>query len=187
MTYSSTMIANNILSRTFAGKAYISPMKLQRVLYFVASEYQKATKRPLLEESFSTWAYGPVLYSVYDEFRSFGRGNITCYARDARGDMFGITESQDIELKVALERVWDKTKSMSAVELSEITIKTATGGVELTVTPVDKGQNRRAYSSRKMQDWFMFNELFGSEDNWMQFCNAYVGKVIKKYREESNC
>lgn len=33
----------------------------------------------------------------------------------------------------------------------------------------------------------MFNELFGSEDNWMQFCNAYVGKVIKKYREESNC
>ena len=123
MTYSSTMIANNILSRTFAGKAYISPMKLQRVLYFVASEYQKATKRPLLEESFSTWAYGPVLYSVYDEFRSFGRGNITCYARDARGDVFGITESQDIELKVALERVWDKTKSMSAVELSEITHK----------------------------------------------------------------
>lgn len=68
-----------------------------------------------------------------------------------------------------------------------VTIKTATGGVELTVTPVDKGQNRRAYSSRKMQDWFMLNELFGSEDNWMQFCNAYVGKVIKKYREESNC
>lgn len=123
MAYSSTNIANNILSRSFADKKYISPMKLQKILYFVASEYQKLTGRPLLEEPFSTWAYGPVLYSVYDEFRFFGRGNITRYARNARGDMFSITETQDIELKVALERVWNKTKNMSAVELSEITHK----------------------------------------------------------------
>ncbi|WP_268905973.1 hypothetical protein [Corynebacterium diphtheriae] len=41
MAYSPTMIANNILSRAFADKAYITPMKLQKILYFVASEYQK--------------------------------------------------------------------------------------------------------------------------------------------------
>ncbi|MDD7586176.1 MAG: DUF4065 domain-containing protein [Mycobacteriaceae bacterium] len=121
MAYSPTMIANNILSRAFAEKAYISPMKLQKILYFVASEYQKATKRLLLEEPFSTWAYGPVVYSVYDEFRSFSKDNIKRYARDARGDVFVIDETQDIELKVALDRVWDKTKDMGAVKLSEIT------------------------------------------------------------------
>lgn len=121
MAYSPTMIANNILSRSFAEKAYMSPMKLQKILYFVASEYQKATKQPLLEEPFSTWAYGPVVYSVYDEFRRFSKGNIDRYARDARGGVFVIDESQDIELKVALDRVWDKTKKMGAVELSEIT------------------------------------------------------------------
>lgn len=121
MAYSPTMIANNILSRAFAEKAYMSPMKLQKILYFVASEYQKATKRPLLEEPFSTWAYGPVVYSVYDEFRSFSKDNIKRYARDARGDVFVIDETQDIELKVALDRVWDKTKDIGAVKLSEIT------------------------------------------------------------------
>lgn len=121
MAYSPTMIANNILSRAFAEKAYISPMKLQKILYFVASEYQKATKRPLLEEPFSTWAYGPVVYSVYDEFRSFRKDNIKRYGRDARGDVFVIDETQDIELKVALDRVWHKTKNMTAVALSEIT------------------------------------------------------------------
>ncbi|CAB0740544.1 hypothetical protein FRC0103_02149 [Corynebacterium diphtheriae] len=115
------MIANNILSRAFADKAYITPMKLQKILYFVASEYQKATRRLLLEEPFSTWAYGPVVYSVYDEFRSFSKDNIKRYARDARGGVFVIDETQDIELKVALDRVWDKTKDMGAVELSEIT------------------------------------------------------------------
>ncbi|CAB0526037.1 hypothetical protein FRC0485_02330 [Corynebacterium diphtheriae] len=121
MAYSPTMIANNILSRAFADKAYITPMKLQKILYFVASEYQKATRRLLLEEPFSTWAYGPVVYSVYDEFRSFSKDNIKRYARDARGGVFVIDETQDIELKVALDRVWDKTKDMGAVELSEIT------------------------------------------------------------------
>lgn len=121
MAYSPTMIANNILSRAFAEKAYMSPMKLQKVLYFVASEYQKATKRPLLEEPFSTWAYGPVVYSVYDEFRSFSKDNIKRYARDARGNVFMIDETQDIELKVALDRVWDRTKNVGAVRLSEIT------------------------------------------------------------------
>lgn len=115
------MIANNILSRAFAEKAYMSAMKLQKILYFVAAEYQKATKRTLLEEPFSTWAYGPVVYSVYDEFRSFSRNNIKRYARDARGKVLVIDESQDIELKVALDRVWDKTKTMGAVKLSEIT------------------------------------------------------------------
>ncbi|MGQ4493654.1 DUF4065 domain-containing protein [Corynebacterium diphtheriae] len=74
-----------------------------------------------MEEPFSTWAYGPVVYSVYDEFRSFSKDNIKRYARDARGDVFVIDETQDIELKVALDRVWDKAKGMGAVKLSEIT------------------------------------------------------------------
>ncbi|WP_301432310.1 Panacea domain-containing protein [Corynebacterium tuberculostearicum] len=115
------MIANNILTRAFAEKSYLTPMKLQKILYFVASEYQKATSRTLLEEPFSTWAYGPVVYSVYDEFRGFSKENIKRYARDALGNVFVIDESQDIELKVALDRVWHKTKDIGAVRLSEIT------------------------------------------------------------------
>lgn len=121
MAYSPTMIANNILSRAFAEKIDLTPMKLQKILYFVASEYQKATGRPLLEEPFSTWAYGPVVYSVYDEFRAFSKSPITRYGRDARGDAFVIDESEDIELKYAVERVWAKAKKMSAKKLSEIT------------------------------------------------------------------
>ncbi|MBM7824576.1 putative phage-associated protein [Arcanobacterium pluranimalium] len=115
------MIANNVLSRSFAEKIYISSMKLQKIMYFVASEYQKVMKSDLLEESFSTWAYGPVVYSVYDEFRSYGKNGIKRYARDARGKTLIIDEAQDIELKVALDRVWDKAKHKTGIELSKIT------------------------------------------------------------------
>lgn len=118
--YSSTMIANNILSRSFSDKVYITPMKLQRVLYFTAAEYQKAKHEPLLEELFSTWTYGPVAYSVYNEFRSFGKYPVKCYARDAQGNTLMIDEESDIELRIALDRVWDKTKMKSATYLSTI-------------------------------------------------------------------
>ena len=46
MAYSPTMIASNILSRAFAEKAYINSMKLQKILYFVAAEYQKKADFP---------------------------------------------------------------------------------------------------------------------------------------------
>lgn len=121
MAYSPTMIANNVLSRAFAERISVSPMKLQKILYFVASEYQKVTRRPLLEEPFLTWAYGPVLYSVFDEFRPFSKNSINRYARDAQGDALVIDENEDIALKEAIDRVWARTKGRSAVELSEIT------------------------------------------------------------------
>lgn len=119
--YHSTAIANNILSRSFKEKNYISPMKLQKILYFVASEYQKATGKPLLIENFSTWAYGPVLYSVYDEFRAFKDKPIKRLARDARGDSRVGDETRDLDLRAALDKVWAKTRNRHAIELSEIT------------------------------------------------------------------
>ena len=119
--YSSTMIANNILSRLFGDKVYITPMKLQRILYFTAAEYQKATHKPLLEEPFSTWACGPVAYSVYNKFCSFNKHPIKRYARDAQGKTLMIDEESDIELRIALDRVWGKTKMKSATNLSTIT------------------------------------------------------------------
>lgn len=81
MTYVSTLIANNVLSRAFAKKAYISPMKLQKILYFVAAEYQKKAGQSLFSERFETWQYGPVLRSVYSEFHPFrqGRGQQVTY------------------------------------------------------------------------------------------------------------
>ena len=121
MAYAPTLIANNILNRAFAEKCRISPMKLQKILYFVAAEYQKETKRSLFSEWFETWQYGPVLRSVYNEFRPFGRDYITRFAKDAENNSRMINESADPALQRALESVWATTKERSAIELSRIT------------------------------------------------------------------
>ncbi|AZN19813.1 hypothetical protein SNN44_05075 [Corynebacterium pseudotuberculosis] len=70
-----------------------STMKLQKLLHFVASRYQKIAKQPLLGKVTSTWDYGEVVYSAWGEFCSFSKGNIKRYARDdARGGVFVIGE-----------------------------------------------------------------------------------------------
>lgn len=121
MAYSPTMVANNILERSFRDGTYMTPMKLQKILYFVASEYQKVTGRPLLEDRFQTWTHGPVIYGVYDEFRSFSRKEIKRYARNAEGESFRIDESFDPALHECLDKVWAATQNKGAIELSKLT------------------------------------------------------------------
>lgn len=121
MAYVSTLIANNVLNRAFAEKCRISPMKLQKILYFTAAEYQKRTGQPLFGERFETWQYGPVLRSVYSEFRPFSRGYITRFAKDAENKSRMINEGTDPELQRVLDNVWAATKGRSAVDLSRIT------------------------------------------------------------------
>lgn len=121
MTFPPVIVSNNILNRAFADEVSVSPMKLQKLLFFVASEYAKETKTPLLTEQFQAWDYGPVLRSVYDEYRSFGGSPIRAYAKDAAGKSQMIDETKDEALRRAVDRIWDHAKGLSAVHLSRIT------------------------------------------------------------------
>lgn len=122
MSFDPSMISNNILKRAFEEGVPVSPMKLQKILYFAASEYAKRTGgRVLLMEQFQPWKYGPVLQSVYGEFKTYGAQPIKRYAKDSRGRAYIIDENDDQVLNDTLSDVWDATKSKSAFRLSEIT------------------------------------------------------------------
>lgn len=123
MTYDATLVANNVLYRANRSepRVTVTPMKLQKVLYFVASEYAKKTGRSLFSEHFQTWEYGPVLQSVYREFKPFSKSAIDAYAKDAAGRAYMADESDDPDLGQALDRVWGAAKGHTATALSRIT------------------------------------------------------------------
>jgi uncharacterized phage-associated protein len=121
MTFSPVNISNNVLKRAFDEDVAVSPMKLQKLLYFVASDYAKATGKPLFSEQFQAWDYGPVVRSVYDEFRSFGGSPIRAYAKDAAGKSKMVNESKNESLETSIDRIWEHAKNKSAVSLSRIT------------------------------------------------------------------
>ena len=74
-------VSNNILKRGFDDDIDITPMKLQKMLYFVYRKYLQETGKSLFNERFETWKYGPVLSSVYYGFKKYGSNSIRDYYR----------------------------------------------------------------------------------------------------------
>lgn len=69
--YLPAAIANLVLDWADRRGMPITPLKLQKLLYFVHADYLLETSRPFLGETFEAWTFGPVLPSVYRSFREF--------------------------------------------------------------------------------------------------------------------
>lgn len=125
--FDSTIVSNNILRRSFNENIPVTPMKLQKILYFVCCEYLKATGCELLSEDFCVWQYGPVLPNVYNEFKAFRGNRITKYAKDADGNSFAYDETASPNLRAAIDLIWAFFKDKSGMELSKITHEDGSG------------------------------------------------------------
>lgn len=146
MRASATVLSNNILVRGRKENIDISPMKLQKLLYYVCVEYVKQSGKLPISEHFEVWKYGPVLASVYAEFKPFGSNPITSYAQNAKGKSKMVDESCNPLLKKCLDTVWDMFKNDSAITLSMRTHQEGSGWY----TAYQEGRN--AISTKDMSD-----------------------------------
>lgn len=118
---STQIVANTILILAFEENVKVTPMKLQKLMYFVYKDYLKETDTPLFSESFQKWKYGPVLSSIYYEFNTFGAGPINKFARDASGNVEVVDMERQSLFSISIRRIWQKYKHYSGVQLSELT------------------------------------------------------------------
>ncbi|MEB4800561.1 DUF4065 domain-containing protein [Acinetobacter soli] len=75
--YSALEVANYIVwyvNNNHLGS--LTPLKLHKILYYVSTTYVKETGYLLFDESFEKWQYGPVVKSVYHNFKNFGISHI---------------------------------------------------------------------------------------------------------------
>ena len=127
MRASPTVLCNNILLRGVNDRVKITPMKLQKLMYFVCRDYTKRFQISPISEQFEVWQYGPVLPSVYSEFKAFGANPITEFARDALGSAFMVSEKDNPELADVIDAVWEKYRSKTGIELSKVTHQPQSG------------------------------------------------------------
>ena len=120
-------LANTILRRGFEENVDISPMKLQKIMYFVCAKYVQDNGVLLTSEPFCVWQYGPVLASIYDEFKSFHSSPITEYAKDADGKSYAIGRRNAEDVYRVIDEIWSKYSHCTGVELSRITHKDGSG------------------------------------------------------------
>ena len=70
---------------------------------------------------FDVWLYGPVLPSVYYEFKPFGASAITQLAKDSTGGAQMVDEAANPILTDCINYVWSRYKNLTGIELSRIT------------------------------------------------------------------
>lgn len=122
MSYGTVNVSNNLIRRAFEETVEVTPMKLQRLLYIVASEYAKRTNERLFDEDFVVWAYGPVLLSVHHKFAPFSGGAIRLYGKTASSEAYAVDEASDFVLAKVLDSVWRNAKDVTPVILSRLLI-----------------------------------------------------------------
>lgn len=118
-------IANVFLTFGFEESVSIEPMKLLKLVYIAHGWHLGVFKKPLINEYAEAWKYGPVVPSIYEGVKRFGKMPITELASDVRishGEVVQHPYSvDDPSIENFLRRIWDIYKRFSGIELSMMT------------------------------------------------------------------
>ena len=113
MAYKALDIANKIISKTDLEHGdTISNLKLQKMLYYQQGFHLAYFGTPLFDEDIVAWQYGPVVPSVYKEYKSFESNSISTSEE-------GISLSDDEE--ELFNNVYEEYNQFSAVALLKMT------------------------------------------------------------------
>ena len=115
------IIANTILNYAFENKTDVTPMKLQKLLYFLYKKYLQDTGMPLFSERFEAWQYGPVLTSVYEVFKDYGANHINELYYDKNNKVMVIDIDIAEKFKISFDYVWNKYCNYTGSQLSAMT------------------------------------------------------------------
>lgn len=95
----------------------VTQMKLHKLMYFAQANYLAETGHRLFDSAIFAFEHGPVISSIYEEFRPFGRSTIA--VKD--GDIASLAKDRCRDLPPNtlrfLDAVWNKYGEFSASEL----------------------------------------------------------------------
>ena len=115
MTYPATSIANYFIKKASDDGEDITLMKLSKLVYIANGWSLAIYNSPLVSEPVQAWKFGPVIESLYHQFKKYGNRPI---------DMLAIAEKipdKDTETKLLLDKVWELNKNHTAYQLSNWT------------------------------------------------------------------
>lgn len=125
--HSSLAIANEFLRRAQLERRSLTHMHLQKYVFLAHGWTLAVSGRPLIEEAFEAWDYGPVVRKLYNALRIYGPGEVIRFIRygddtisrqDDAGEAFEILDETE---SAVIDRVWASYKGFEAFQLSALT------------------------------------------------------------------
>jgi len=105
-------LADYIIGRYSKYPGGITPMKLQKLLYYLKA-WGLVAEVPVVSESFAKWAYGPVNHELYTKYKNFGASKIPS----------SLSSTNKIDHKEFVDFVLESYAPFSALTLSALTHK----------------------------------------------------------------
>jgi uncharacterized phage-associated protein len=162
---SAAAVANEFLQLGWEEKGVppITPMKLQKLLYYAHAWFLALHDRPLFDEDIEAWPWGPVVRDVYFDTKEHGSLPIIKHVSrlvvtPGRPPLHGHFETpklKDQTVKDFIKQVWDVHKAYSAIQLSNSTH--ADG-----------------------EPWAIIKEQYGSLERKPTIPNDIIAQVFKK-------
>lgn len=94
----------------------VTPLKLQKLLYFAQANYLASTDERLFDENLEAFRHGPVVYKTYQRYMNI---NQILVAREVSPAIETARVPEDVEH--FLKSIWDKYKDYSAGQLRNLT------------------------------------------------------------------
>lgn len=124
MTHDGRAVANYVLDHIERSGGAVTPLALQKIVYFCHVWSLIELRRPLIRHSFEAWEHGPVLQYLYREFKRFGANPIRGRAQRLNpqsGASEQVPYAFDYETVELLNRVVDFYGRLPASNLVELT------------------------------------------------------------------
>ncbi|QFH71006.1 DUF4065 domain-containing protein [Enterobacter sp. E76] len=129
MAYSAIAVANAFIEKANSGCVKnLSPMKLQKLIFFAQSWSLRIFDRPLVDDFFAKWRYGPVIPSLYHSVKDYGSSSIGHLLSTLEfGDDGSMTQvvpiipGSDVEAFRLIDSISNVYGSMPAIQLSRLT------------------------------------------------------------------
>ena len=114
-------VVNSLLDKGKESNVAITPLKLQKLLYFFYRDYLIATGKPLFAYRFEPWEYGPVIAEVYYVFKHFGATPITEFMKDEEGKKISFDTNGRNQYSDTFNLMWLNFGTLSGRSLVMIT------------------------------------------------------------------
>jgi uncharacterized phage-associated protein len=133
MPYPASAIANEFIRLAKKSNRPLSPMKVQKLVYFAHGWYLALTGEPLINEPVEAWKFGPVIPSLYHILKPYGSTDIAEPLTDDPFHVFvddevheysiddGYNPDENAHAKKIVKRIWDVYGGFNAVQLSNLT------------------------------------------------------------------
>jgi len=116
-------LANAIIDHAAERGEFVTPMKLQKLMYFAHGFHLASYGVPAIDEGFEAWPYGPVNRQTYEAYASYENRPITAavWATGFRSVPRLDLLTDTVTVKQMAETIWDRYATADAIRLSQIT------------------------------------------------------------------